>query len=78
MLKNTEEMWCFWKTFYNCPNLEHIYIGEGWDTSGNTDKTYLTFGSPMKLPNYDMSVSDRQDLKYAHAGEGGYFTLKTN
>jgi hypothetical protein len=64
--------------FNGSNNLEKIYVGENWDTSANTDETKYVFPTDSNLPNFSNTNTNYRDLSYAHTGEGGYLTLKTN
>ena len=75
---NTSKVTTFKNMFSNCNNLEHIYVGTGWNTSANTDTTSQVFTNDIKLHNLKTSNTDYSSLIYAHTGEGGYLELKTN
>lgn len=66
-LTNTAQM------FMLCSSLENIYIGENWDMA-NVTTSSLMFQACGRLPNYDGNVIDKTN---AHAGTGGYLTLKS-
>ena len=44
----------------------------------NTGSTANAFPSTCELPNFSRSNPNDRDLSYAHTGEGGYLTLKTD
>ena len=58
--------------FSNCTNLTTIYIGSGWNTDNVTSSDDM-FDNCTKLSNFNSSVVDKTN---AHAGSGGYMTLK--
>ena len=75
---DTSKVTNFSYMFSNSTKLRHIYVGEKWDTSANTGETSVVFPSSSYLPNFNTSNTNYKDLSYAHTGEGGYLTLKTN
>ena len=58
--------------FSGCSNLTNISVGPKWETKKVTDD-YDMFYNCEKLPNFNASVTD---VTKAHAGPGGYLTLK--
>ncbi len=64
--------------FDACENIEVIYVGENWSIESNTGDTAHAFYSTSRLRNFSPSNPDYRNLSYAHAGEGGYLTLKTD
>jgi surface protein len=68
----------FASMFYGANALEKIYVGEKWNTSSNTGETRYVFPDSSNLPNFSNTNPNYRDLSYAHTGEGGYLTLKTN
>jgi prepilin-type N-terminal cleavage/methylation domain-containing protein len=75
---DTRNVTNFSSMFNRSTNLKHIYVGPNWDTSSNIEGTETVFPEISDLPNFDTNNSDYRDLSYAHTGEGGYLTLKTN
>ena len=75
---NTKSVTSFKRMFNDSTGLERIYVGEDWDTSANTDETIYVFPTACNLPNFSNTNTNYRDLSYAHTGEGGYLTLKTN
>ncbi len=75
---DTRKVTSFKRMFNNSTNLRHIYVGNNWDTSKNTDETRLVFPESSNLPNFNRNNSNYRDLSYAHTGQGGYLTLKSN
>ncbi len=75
---NTKKVTAFKRMFNGSNNLEKIYVGENWDTSANTNETKYVFPTTSNLPNFSNANPNYRDLRYAHTGEGGYLTLKTN
>ena len=75
---NTRNVTDFTRMFNVSTKLKHIYVGENWDISNNAGETGYVFGKSSSLPNYDSNKADRQDLKYAYVGEGGYLEFKDN
>ncbi len=75
---DTSKVTNFTKAFYASVKLNHIYVGEKWDTSANIGDTQYVFPSTCYLPNFSNTNPNYRDLSYAHTGEGGYLTLKTN
>ena len=75
---DTSKVTNFSYMFSNSTKLRRIYVGEKWDTSANTEETSNVFPSSCYLPNFNTSNTNYKDLSYAHTGEGGYLTLKTN
>ena len=75
---DTSKVTNFSKTFSASVKLNHIYVGEKWDTSANIGDTKDVFPSTCNLPNFSNTNPDYRDLSYAHTGEGGYLTLKTD
>lgn len=70
---NTSSVTNMGAMFYRCANLAHIYIGSGWNTDKVTSSGSM-FYNCTNLPNFDASVVDKTN---AHAGPGGYMTLKS-
>ena len=64
--------------FSDSTSLKHIYVGENWDTSANVGRITSIFPSSSNLPNFSDTNPNYTDLSYAHTGEGGYLTLKTD
>ena len=75
---DTSKVTSFKEMFKNSTSLKHIYVGDNWDTSNNTDDDTMVFPASSSLPNYDSSNPNRQKLSYAHTGTGGYLTYKSN
>ena len=76
---DTRNVTSFKRMFNASHNLEHIYIGENWDTSKNEDEVIYVFHTTTKLPNFDTTDPEYRYLKYAKpTTEGGYLELKTN
>ena len=61
------------RMFDSCRSLTTIYIGPNWNTDKVTDSGNM-FRSCTRLPNFNSSVIDKTN---AHAGDGGYMTLKS-
>ena len=74
---NTKKVTTFARMFNGSTKLKHIYIGENWSTEANTGETEFVFPTTCELPNFSSSNPNCCYLSYAHAGEGGYLTLKT-
>ena len=74
---NTKKVTTFTRIFNGSTKLKHIYIGEAWDTEANTGEVKYIFPTTCELPNFSSSNPNYRSLSYAHAGEGGYLTLKT-
>ncbi len=75
---DTRSVTNFKRIFNYSTKLKHIYVGENWNTEANTDESTLVFPSTCDLPNFSSSNPNYRDLSYAHTGEGGYLTLKTD
>ena len=75
---NTENVTNFTKMFSGSNKLKHIYVGVDWNTSANTSDSTQVFPTSCQLPNFSSTNDDYRNLSYAHTGEGGYLTLKTN
>jgi surface protein len=75
---DTRNVTNFKKIFDGSKKLKHIYVGENWDTSSNTNESTYVFPVTSELPNFSTSNENYRDLVWAHYGEGGYLTLKTN
>ena len=75
---DTKKVTSFYRAFSYSTKLKHIYVGENWDTSANTEDTTQVFPTTSELPNFSIENENYKDLSYAHTGEGGYLTLKTN
>lgn len=59
--------------FYGGDKIQHIYVGNGWDTSSVTTSTNM-FGMCTSLPNF--SWSNPTDVSMAkHVAEGGYLNF---
>ena len=59
--------------FKYCKNITNIYVGPMWSTNNIEDNSVEIFGNCKNLPNFDASTLD---VTNAHAGPGGYLTLK--
>ena len=65
--------------FYNCVNIETIYVSENFDTSKTTNSSYMFYGC-TKLVGYNgtaVSVKKKYDKTYAkidNESQEGYFT----
>lgn len=68
---NTSQVTNMSYMFANC-SPEHIYIGSNWNT-GKVTSSDSMFSGCYGLPNYSSSIVDKTN---AHAGSGGYMTLK--
>ena len=75
---DTRSVTNFKRIFNYSTKLKHIYVGENWNTDSNTDETKYVFPTTCELPNFSSSNPNYRDLSYAHTGEGGYLTLKTD
>ena len=75
---DTKNVTTFQRMFNDSPKLKHIYVGENWSTEANTGETKYVFPTTCELPNFSTSNPNYRYLSYAHVGEGGYLTLKTN
>ncbi len=75
---DTSKVTSFWYMFDESPSLRHIYVGENWDTSANTNGISPIFPESSYLPNFNTSNPNYRSLSYAHTGDGGYLTLKNN
>ena len=75
---DTSKVTNFANMFNGSTKLNHIYVGDKWDTSANTGATNNYFPATSNLPNFSNTNPSYRDLSYAHTGEGGYLTLKTN
>jgi len=58
--------------FFKCSKLTTIYVGPNWNTDNVTSSRNM-FTYSTNLPNFNSSVVDKTN---AHAGPGGYMTLK--
>ena len=70
---NTTKVTRMFRMFDSCRSLTTIYIGPNWNTDKVTDSGNM-FRSCTRLPNFNSSVIDKTN---AHAGDGGYMTLKS-
>ena len=70
---NTTKVTRMFRMFDSCRSLTTIYIGPNWNTDKVTDSGNM-FRSCTKLPHFNSSVVDKTN---AHAGAGGYMTLKS-
>ena len=75
---DTRNVTDFRRMFDGCNRLETIYVGDKWSTESNTEATSPVFSNQMRLRNFDPNNPNCSDLSYAHTGEGGYLTLKTD
>lgn len=67
---NTSKVTDMNRMFRACPNLENIYVRDGWNTSAVTNSEKMFTGS-TKLPNYDENYDD---VTKAFVGDSGYLT----
>ena len=70
---NTSQVTNMGWMFCNCSKLITIYIGSNWNTDKVTSSGSM-FYNCTKLPHFNSSVVDKTN---AHAGAGGYMTLKS-
>ena len=68
----------FKRMFNNSTALEHIYVGDNWDTSLNIEEATAVFPTSCKLPNYSTSNDNYRHIKWANYDKGGYLTYKEN
>ena len=70
---DTENLRTTTSMFDYCQSLKTIYIGEQW-TMTNVESSLYMFDGCTNLTNFNTSYTDKT---YAHAGEGGYLTYKS-
>ncbi len=75
---DTKNVTNFTRLFNGSSKLKHIYVGENWNTEANTGDTTEVFPTSSELRNFNNTNTNYRDLIYAHYGEGGYLTLKSN
>ncbi|MBO6305892.1 MAG: leucine-rich repeat protein [Paludibacteraceae bacterium] len=70
---NTSNVTSMYYMFTYDDKLEHIYVGDGWNTD-NVTKHERMFQYCGELPNYNYNYLDKTK---AHTGDGGYLTALT-
>ncbi len=75
---DTRNVTNFARMFNGSTKLNHIYVGDKWDISANTSEATYVFPTTSNLPNFSNTNPSYRNLSYAHTGEGGYLTLKTD
>lgn len=69
---DTSQVTSMSQMFYRCSALTTIYIGSKWNTDSVTSSDNM-FYKCTNLPHFNSNVVDKTN---AHAGTGGYMTLK--
>lgn len=75
---NTSQVKSMVKTFAQNSSLKHIYVGNGWSTSGLTLNTGVENAEFLFYDSYNLPRYNKNEVSYtkAHVGSGGYLEKK--